>query len=341
MYLAREIKPPGKTLFYLRESVRNETGRLVSRQLVELGTNPEDHIVYLDERVFYISPDIEDTLTALDVDYEYQELEEIFWPFINPDIRETINNFGGLQGRRPGKRKNRGREMPDEDFVLTHPFDRRRLYYMKFVQINMEDAVERPLPIYEILTGKCRDEIENRIAFMEFNLRPREMRGYLYAIFDIASGFAPKLTRFVPDAQDQELIDRFFLEELCRLNSDMDWLEDEAIKASACTLHPFLRKYLFLYFDTYFSNRGAWTQGGRRSTDHGAWIPPVPSRHSDHLKAMRLRENEFRKMTEHELTRYFKKKALELHPDKGGDHEIFVAFINAYQSLLRHKKRHS
>jgi len=53
---------------------------------------------------------------------------------------------------------------------------------------------------------------------------------------------------------------------------------------------------------------------------------------------MKLTGEEFRKMSEHEFTSYFRKKALELHPDKGGDHDTFVAFINAYQVLLMRKK---
>jgi len=43
-------------------------------------------------------------------------------------------------------------------------------------------------------------------------------------------------------------------------------------------------------------------------------------------------------INEREFTRYFRKKAFELHPDRGGDHETFVAFINAYQILLMRKK---
>ncbi len=189
-----------------------------------------------------------------------------------------------------------------------------------------------------MLVGKCRDEIENRIAFMELDLRPWEMRGYLYGIFDIAAGFAPKLTRFVPDAQDIDLIDKYFMEEMCRLNRDVSWLGSEARQTDSADLHPYLHKYLFMFFDTYFSNRGNWKQRGRTSTSQGEWTPPPPSGDSDHMKAMGLSEEEFRTMSLHEFTSYFRKKALKLHPDKGGDHDRFVAFINAYQILMMRKK---
>ena len=338
MYLAKEYNNSGEAVFHLRETVKGEDNTLASRQLFDLGNDPEQFVEYIDERIFYISPEVEDALAELKVQYEYEELEEIFWPFINTEIRETLDNFGGIRGRSSGEHKRRGRQMPIEDFERTHPFDRRRLYYLKFVQINMGDAVERPLPIYEILTDKCRDEIESRITFMELDIRPWEMRGYLYAIFNIAEGFAPKLSRFVPDAQDPDLIDRFFLEEMCRLNSDGQWLGNEASPMASGRLHPYLRKYLFMYFDTYFSNRGYWKPGGRTAGAEREWQPPVNSGQDDYLKAMRLTQEEFRKMNETEFTSYFRKKAMELHPDMGGDHDTFVAFRNAYQVLMMRKK---
>ncbi len=338
MYLAQEYDRTGETLFFIRETIVDPDGALVPRQLFELGNDPEEFIEYIDERAYYISPVVEEALESLDVKYDYDELEEIFWPFIDPDIKETLDNFGGIRGRRAGQRKRRNRQMPREDFDRTHIFDRRRLYYLKFVQINMGDALFTPLPIYEMLVGKCRDEIENRIAFMEYELRPWEMRGYLYAIFDIAAGFAPKLTRFVPDAQDLDMIDRFFMEELCRLNTDPTLLGSEARSSNDADLHRYLRKYLFMFHDTYFSNRGQWTQAGRPSGEEGQWIPPASQRDSDHLNAMGLTEDEFRSMSEHEFTSHFRKRALELHPDKGGDHNVFVKFINAYEILLARKK---
>ncbi len=335
MYMAREYTQDGRVCFFLRQTVKDSRGRLVHRDLFELGYTPENYIEYIDERIFYISSEVETALSNLGVEYEYEELEEIFWPYVDPGIRETIDNFGGIRGRGAHFRRRRRREMPAEEFELTHYFDRRRLYYLKFVQIDMDDAVKRPLPIFEMLTGKCRDEIENRITFMEYEMRPWEMRGYLYAIFNIASHFAPKLTRFVPDAQDLKLIDRFFLEEICRLNSDEKWIGPDA---PAQGLNTYLQKYLFMYFDTYFSNRGQWQQRGRPHGHEGTWQPHVPSGQTDHLKAVGLTEEEFRKMTEHEFVSYFRKKALELHPDKGGDHDTFVAFINAYQTLVARKR---
>ncbi len=135
-------------MFFIRETVKDSSGALVSRQLFELGGDPEKFVEYIDDRVFYISEEVEERLSALDVKYDYDELEELFWPFIDIELRTTIENFGGIRGRRTGRSRRRGRRMPEEDFAQTHVFDRRRLYYLKFVQINMGEAVETPLPIY-------------------------------------------------------------------------------------------------------------------------------------------------------------------------------------------------
>ena len=43
-------------------------------------------------------------------------------------------------------------------------------------------------------------------------------------------------------------------------------------------------------------------------------------------------------MGRQELSRTFRRRALELHPDKGGDPEKFVELTKAYDMLLRTKK---
>jgi curved DNA-binding protein CbpA len=43
-------------------------------------------------------------------------------------------------------------------------------------------------------------------------------------------------------------------------------------------------------------------------------------------------------MSRQDLIRIFRRRALELHPDKGGDPEKFVELTKAYDMLLRTKK---
>jgi DnaJ-class molecular chaperone len=42
-------------------------------------------------------------------------------------------------------------------------------------------------------------------------------------------------------------------------------------------------------------------------------------------------------MSRSALTRLYRKKAQQMHPDKGGDHEQFIELTTAYNELLRSK----
>ena len=45
-----------------------------------------------------------------------------------------------------------------------------------------------------------------------------------------------------------------------------------------------------------------------------------------------------KKMSRKEFARLYRLKAMELHPDKGGDHDEFVKLTEAYHALLKTKK---
>jgi hypothetical protein len=49
-------------------------------------------------------------------------------------------------------------------------------------------------------------------------------------------------------------------------------------------------------------------------------------------------EEVLKKMSRKEFARLYRLKALELHPDKGGDHDEFVKLTEAYHALLKTKK---
>jgi curved DNA-binding protein CbpA len=56
------------------------------------------------------------------------------------------------------------------------------------------------------------------------------------------------------------------------------------------------------------------------------------------LEVFGLTTREFAAMDKREITKIFRKKALETHPDKGGDHDAFVRVIEAYKTLLKRKR---
>ena len=218
-----------------------------------------------------------------------------------------------------------------------HPFDRRRLCFLKFCDTNIESLSSQPFSFFNILLNKSRDEIEQVLENMEFMLSLHEKRMYLYAMFDIPRRFAPRLTRFVPDAQDQDLIDKYLLEEICKLDQDPTFLNQGAVPWKARGLHPYLRKYLIQYFDILYKWPITDSRAGHGTTGHKAWPPPAKSSDEKHFKAMGISANEFSCIGKKEFTLLFRRKAQELHPDKGGNHETFIALQQAYQILIRRK----
>ncbi len=333
MYLAIERAREGLK-FLIRRSVKNDNGVWISQDLFDLGPDPEDFVEYIDERVFLISGEVEDALFEKGVEYDYEELEEIFWPFIDPDIKQTIEDFGGIRGRGVTRKRRYSRQELERMQASIHPFDRRRMLFLKLLQVNLEPLMNEPLIFLNRLLDKSRDELEHAFEFMEMELRPYEMRSYLYAIFGLPERFGMRLSRFIPEVQDQELMDGFFIEEVCRLNSDGKYLDEGARPLTFSGLHPYLMRYVIEYFDFAFKGPGP----GRVEGSTGPWHPPPSSVQEGHLKVMGLSRKEFEEMSEKEFVSFFRKKAQRLHPDKGGEHESFIRLKEAFESLLVQKR---
>ncbi len=332
MYLAQERQKDGNYKFFIRHSYQDSKGHWLTKDVFDLGHDPEEFIIYVGLHGFYFDPDIEEAVTESGLDYSDEEIEKILWPFIDPDIRRTIDNFGGRKGRSRSKRSRKTSEELLEIQKKIHIFDKRRIAFLRFIQTNLERITASPLPIYNCLLNKSRDEIEQMIQFMELDLRSFEMKGYLYAIFDLPRRFYPKRSRFIADQQDQDLMDRYFLEEICKLNQDKNYLDKGIRPKSYQGLHPYLQKYLTLYFDIYF--REAPKQHYQPS-----WAsPPSTSKDYHYYEIMGLTYEEFASMSEEELKGHYRKRALELHPDQGGSHEAFIALQEAYKILLYRKR---
>lgn len=333
MYLARQCQKDGSIKYFIRHSYQDEADTWLSKSLFSLGYDPEKYIVYVGDRAFYIDPAVEEAISSQEVIYNYDDLEEIFLPFLEPEIRRVVEQFGKRGGKRCRYSKEELAAMQKE----IHPFDRRRLCFLKFCHTKIEELSNQPFSFFNILLNKSRDETEQVLEGMEFMLSPREKREYLYAIFDIPRRFAPRLTRFIPDAQDQDLIDKYLLEGICKLDQDPTFLNQGAVPWKAKGLHPYLRKYLIQYFDVLYKWPITDGSAGHNTTGHKVWSPPAKSSDEKHFKAMGISANEFSRMGKKEFTFLFRRKAQELHPDKGGNHKAFIALQQAYQSLIRRK----
>jgi hypothetical protein len=196
-----------------------------------------------------------------------------------------------------------------------------------------------PQKLFNVLRNKSRDEIEQLFLDMESQLNPREYKAYTYVIFDINRFFKESFAKNRPQFLKQSDVDDHFIEEICSLNRDLNFW---AGMQNANRLHEYLVRYVLMYFDYDFAPR-SWAEdyirnfiNSRRDykSPFGAGSVTWDEAGAIFGKA----QDELKKMSRQELSRIFRRRALELHPDQGGDPEKFVKLTKAYDMLLRTKK---
>ena len=101
MYLARH-HTDRHFAYTIRESYRDGP-HYRSRYLFDLGPDPSAYIVYPGGNAFYIDEAVTDRLNDLGVSPSDEELEDIFWPFIDPRIRRCLESFRERAKARRGK----------------------------------------------------------------------------------------------------------------------------------------------------------------------------------------------------------------------------------------------
>ena len=88
MYLASK-KLNGQPHYFIRESYQ-QGDVFLNRDLIDLGPDPARYIVYPGGNAFYINEVIEDRLIELGAGKNLHELEDVFWRFIQPEIRHAV-----------------------------------------------------------------------------------------------------------------------------------------------------------------------------------------------------------------------------------------------------------
>jgi hypothetical protein len=332
VYLARQIKD-GNTHYYIRESFLDGT-HWKSRDLAALGQDPERWIHYPAEAAYYIDETIEDALSAKGVQPSQEELEEIFWPFLDPAVRRVIQNHSlGRSGKEGGRvARSELAELQKE----LHIFDKSRLHFLRYGATDPRKMSSRPMRAYNRLLRKSRDEIEQMIEGMETSLRKHERRTYVYFIFNLQRFFSSPLAARYPQVVDPDTMDEAFLAEVCRMQDDRSLFPDRQGRDG---LDPVLVRYVIMYFDNEF--RAAHPESDyvkdfmRRNRAHRrpTGLPPrLPLEAS--CKLLEISEETFGRLSLRQLAQHYRKKALECHPDRGGSHEEFITLTKAYRDLL-------
>lgn len=335
MYLARRIVR-NQYHFFISESFR-DGDCLRNRDLLDLGPTPQHYIHYSGGRVFYIDDQIAEDLQASGVDPDPFELERIFAPFVDPEIRYRLDAFGERSRHRNWKPATG--QMRRKILESTHEFDRRRAHFLRFGQTDQRQLL-RAVSLYRVLLDKSRDEIEQYFLFQEMTLRPQEYRNYIYAIFNLQAFFSQNFAHTMPEALDGEKMDMHFIDQICLLHSDGNFWQGFD---RGDTLHSYLVRYVIMYFDYSFATGTGWEQYIRNFMDsRRRYTPPKSARRMSMQEAATVfgvGRGELAEMDLRELKRLFRKKAQELHPDRGGDHEAFIELSTAYQELSRTKMR--
>lgn len=330
MYLAVR-KLSGRPDYVIRESYRHD-GHYRSRDLFHLGTDPARYIIYPGGNSFFIDAVVEDRLSEKGVLTDGDELEAIFWPFLKPEIQRALECF---RDRELGEKARRRGVPTGIEQQAYHLFDRRRLHFLKFGQISQKRLDRLPAKLLRTLYHKSRDEIEQAIYRMEHRLRLRELKLYVFVIFDLQRHFSERFARENPEFLDQERVDAVFLETICRLNADTRFWSG---MAPPRWLHPFLQRYLLMYFDFDYPSRSFQDEFVRQFIN-GHRRHRLQSRQfkidlKEAAAVFGRTDAELKRMTRRDLVRLFRRLAQQLHPDKGGDHKTFVELTEAYHRLL-------
>jgi AraC-like DNA-binding protein len=258
----------------------------------------------------------------------------LFWPFLRPDIRLKLEPFRLREHRAMSGRRSAG---PSDPFH-AHAFDQRRIHFLKTGQMDQRSIGRLPAALLRKLRNKSRDEIEQDFMEMESVLRPSEYKAYTYAIFNLQQFFHQRFARDTPEFLDPDDVDAYFVEEVCRLDVDASfWAGMDA----GDRLSDYLVRYVIMYFDHDYPSRSVAAEYIRDFVNrHRAYRPPVSVVISmqEIAAAFGKSREALKKMSRRDLGRLYRRRAQELHPDKGGDHEGFIKLNEAYHKLLRTKR---
>lgn len=336
MYLAT-ISRGGNKRYEIRQSFldnKKETCR--HRLIFDLGGDPARHIKQLTDDICYFSSTLEDALAEYTSQDPTALLEELLWDFLPPDEQYRLERF-----RHRGRAKLRPLSGEDRAAIEkeVHLFDRRRMYYLRYGAVDQSRISRLNPKLYRPLLDKCRDEREYYFMDMEKVLQYNELRTYVFAIFDLQRHFGESISATMPEALNQIDIADHFIRDLCALNRDGRFWSTGEKKTS---LHDHLIRYVIMFFDHGYGRRSLFDDfirefmGRHRAFQWPDKKPQVSS--SDAARIFATDWQALSKMDKKGLTRLYRKRAKELHPDGGGKHELFVELNTAYASLLIRKK---
>lgn len=332
MYLAT-ITRAGKKRYEIRQSfLHDEDRNYRHRTIFNLGSNPAHHLEHLTDDICYFSSELEDAISSKTEKDPTYLLEDLLWDFLPEEEQYRLGLF-----RHRGRIRLRPLSEKDRQAIEqeVHLFDRRRLYYLRYGAVDQSRLFRLNSKLYRPLLGQSRDEREYYFMDLEKVLKPNEMKTYVFAIFDLQRHFGESFSSTMPEALNQLDISDHFLDDICGLNEDVRFWSGNSMSSS---LHDHLMRYLIMFFDHGYGRSSLLDDFIREFMGrHRAFRWPDKKPTVSTSEASRIFGTDWKdlqKMNKKELTRLFRKRAKELHPDSGGDHERFIKLSSAYASLL-------
>lgn len=325
MYIAYERH--NQSYRYLIRASCTVDDRLTYTDIYDLGNDPTRFIHYIGSNGFYFDEEMEDAVNQSGLARSEDELEDLLWPWVRRDVRDAVQVFKN----RSYKTRSRplGRDEKEKIKKTIHPFDKRRAHFLKFGHMDQGAVETMPPVLFKSLLGCCRDEIEQRFLQQEYQLKARELKTYVYTVFDLQRFFKSFMAKQMPHVLDQKKVDIFFIEDVCRLNEDLFNI--------STSLHPYLKRYVIMFFDYLYADSTLLDDFAKAFMNRHRVYKPKPRNPVSQDMAMtlfKLSRTDLKTMTQKQLTRLYRKMARDVHPDTGGSKEKFVELNNAYQMLL-------
>lgn len=316
------------TRFFIRETYR-DGDVLKSRDVFDLGIDPSRFIVYPGGKGYYFDEKVEEALQEQGLNPTQDDLDRIFWEFLDPAIKRVIAGFERTRSS-PGAPRGQGAE-------TVHPFDQRRVLYLRFARMDLGSPSAMPPRLFRHLHHKSRDEIEQHFLHQERILQARELNRYVWTLFDLNTVFKAACDPSTPTQLCQENVDEAFMTALCALGRDNSFW---AGTPPADGLQEYLIRYAVMYFDHAFPVRMSPGDAFRDFMDqHRRYAPPQKVR-LNMAEASRLFEMDWKKLQQMDartFTRLYRRQAMKHHPDQGGNKRKFIKLNALYKHMMRKK----
>jgi hypothetical protein len=339
MYLAR-LQKGSKISYQIRQSYQakgqSEEQSFNYRVVYELGPNPNRLVKIFEDHIILFDDELTEAVSACTAGEVETILEQLLWDFLPKETRRRLSIVQSRSKQRSGP-------LTEEDHEAiarqVHLFDRRRLYYLRYGAVDQSRLSRLHEKCCRPLLGQSRDEREYYFITEEKVLQPGNYLQYVYAIFNLQKYFSQSFAPWLPESLARDEMADHFLKELCRLNRDRKFWQEEKPTDS---LHAHLIRYLIMFFDYTPATRSFFEDFARQfMADHRKFRWPERKSHHSPEKISRIfavPHEELNKMTREQINRLYRQKAMQLHPDLGGDHDLFIELTEIYNELLRSKE---